>query len=207
MLKKSFAVLVATAVIVGASPALADDSSGLYALVGVGQALDDNSKSQLDSSVVRAGGFGFGSTYSQPTAFKFGLGYQVNKNFAFEGSYGNTTNASYSAIGGNILGSLTATANYPVINVNAVGILPVADQFSLLGKLGFASSKLSGSAAGGGRVVVINGTKSDFTYGLGAKYDFTKSVFLRADVDSYNVGDSSSSKRYNVWMIDIGFKF
>ena len=94
MLRKTFSAFAAIAIILGASPALGDDSAGFYALVGVGQALDDNSKAQLDSSVSGAGGLGFTSSYSKPTVVKLGLGYQVNKNFAFEGGYGTTTNAS-----------------------------------------------------------------------------------------------------------------
>jgi opacity protein-like surface antigen len=95
-------------------------------------------------------------------------------------------------------------------NLDAVGILPVADQFSLLGKLGFAGLRTSGTLVGGaaGNVVVPgSATKTALTYGIGAKYDFTKSIFGRFDIDSYQTGNPVASSRSTVWMFDVGYNF
>jgi opacity protein-like surface antigen len=75
-----------------------------------------------------------------------------------------------------------------------------------LGKLGASNLKVSTRLVGPAGDASQFSSKSALTYGLGAKYDFTKTVFARFDVDSYRTGTSSSS-RDAVWMIDIGYKF
>ena len=52
-----------------------------------------------------------------------------------------------------------------------------------------------------------SGSKTDVTYGIGAKYDFTNAVFVRLDLDSYNIGNSNTSRRRTAGMLDVGYKF
>ena len=201
--------LIAAMAVVGmanASIALADDV-GLYVLGGIGQTTGSNDQSNLDNALRSVGAVGFGSTLSKPTVYKLQLGYQINQNFAVEGGYLGSSNENYTASGGNLAGPISASGSVKGWNLTGVGILPLVNNFSLLGKLGFASIKESVTVVGPGGAAAGSGNKTDLTYGIGAKYDFTSNIFARFDVDSYNVGNSASSSRSTVWMFDIGYKF
>jgi OOP family OmpA-OmpF porin len=202
-------LLTAIVGLVSASTAIAADSGDMsfYALGGVGQLSGDSGKSDLDKALTSVGGVGFGSTYSKPTVYKIQYGYLINRNFAIEGGYIGSSNAKYTASGGNLAGQISATADVKGWNLIGVGLLPLADRFSLLGKLGVSDLKLSATVVGPGGVASAGGSKSALTYGVGAKYDFSKSFFARLDVDNYRSGSSVSSSRDTVWMIDLGVKF
>ncbi len=198
-----FGLLVATGT---ASVAVAADT-GFYVMGGLGQELDNSTKSDSDASLRALGGSGFSSSVSQATVYRLQLGYQVNTNFAIEGGYVGTDDETYSASGGNVIGTIRLKQSVKAWNLNAVGILPLADKFSLLGKLGYANVKASATITNPTNNISADATKNDFTYGIGAKYDITKEVFTRLDVDSYNIADSTSSNRTNVWTLNIGYKF
>lgn len=206
-MKKTLVGLCIVAALAGVSGAACAADNGWYVLGGAGQTTSFNDKSTLDSAVTAAGGIGFSSSYSKPTVYKLQAGYQIDKNWAVEGGYLGSTNATYSAAGGNLAGPVTASAKISGWNLTGVGILPVANQFSLLGKLGVAGIRNSVTAAGPGGAIAASGSKTDFTYGIGAQYDFTNAVFARLNLDSYKVGSSTSATRNTVWTIDVGYKF
>jgi opacity protein-like surface antigen len=194
-----------------AGVAVAAESSdrGLYVLAGAGQATNNNDQSDLDSALRSAGGVGFASSLSNPTAYKIQIGYQIWKYLAVEGGYLGSNNETYTASGGNLAGPVSASASINGENFVLVPILPVVDQFSILGKVGVADLRVSGTLAGPRGAVSVSGSKTDLTYGIGAKYDFTanRGVFMRVDYDRYNIGNSNASSTIYVWMIDLGYKF
>lgn len=104
----------------------------------------------------------FGS--DDDTAFKLYAGYKFHPNVALEGGW-----AQLFDKGGTEVTSL---------EVVAVGILPLARQFSLLGKLGFASVDVDTPAGGD--------TKTELTYGIGAQYDVTPMIGVRAQWQRYD---------------------
>lgn len=161
----------------------------------------------MDDALRAAGASGFSSSLNNPTVFKLQEGYQINRNWAIEAGYFQTNYENYSATGGNLPGPVTASARASGWHLSGVGILPLANQFSLLGKLGIASIEDEVTLSGPGGTLSASGTKIDTTYGIGAKYDVTKHFFGRLDVDSIKVGNSSSSSRYTVWTIDLGYMF
>lgn len=206
-MKKITLAVVAIASMACASTAIADDK-GLYLLGGVGQTTGGNGgQSSVDSALTSAGANGFSSSMSTPTLYKLQAGYQIDRNWAVEGGYLGSNNSNYSASGGNLPGTVTSSASVSGWNLTAVGMLPLADKFSLLGKLGVADMQESATAQAAGFSASTSGSKTDLTYGLGVKYDFTNAVFARLDLDSYNIGNSNSSRRSTVGMIDIGYKF
>jgi OOP family OmpA-OmpF porin len=206
MKKITFAVMT-IAGLIGASPVFAADP-GWYLLGGVGQTTGgDGGQSSVDNSLTSAGATGFSSNMDTPTLYKLEAGYQFNRNWALEGGYLGSSNTNYSALGGNLNGAATSSASFGGWNVTGVGILPLGSGFSLLGKLGVANMQESANVQGGGFSTSTNGSKTDATYGIGIKYDFSNAVFVRADLDSYNIGNSNASSRSTVGMIDIGYKF
>lgn len=204
-MKKIILVVMTIAGLAGATTAFAGDE-GWYVLGGIGQVTNNSDKSTLDNALRSVGATGFSSNLSNPTVYELEAGYQVNKNFAIEGGYIASNDEKYGASGGNLAGPITASAHVTGWTLAAVGILPLANQFSILGKLGYAGIQLSGSVTGPGGTASLSGTKSDLTYGVGVKYDLTTAASMRLDLDSYNVGDSSSSSRSNVWTIRLGYK-
>lgn len=190
-----------------ATTAFASDD-GWYALVGAGQTTGNfNDKSSHDGELTALGATGFASSMSTPTVYKLQLGYQINRNFAIEGGYLASNNQTYNAIGGNLPAPFNMSTSTKGWNITVVGMLPLSEQFSLLGKMGIAAIDESGTVSFGGRSAPASGSKTDLTYGIGAKYDFTKTIFGRFDVDNYSVGSSTASSRGSVWMFDVGIHF
>jgi OOP family OmpA-OmpF porin len=206
MKKITFAVMT-IAGLIGASPVFAADP-GWYLLGGVGQTTGgDGGQSSVDNSLTSAGASGFSSNLDTPTLYKLEAGYQFDRNWALEGGCLGSSNTNYSALGGNLSGAATSSASLSGWNLTGVGILPLGNGFSLLGKLGVANMQESANVQGGGFSTSTSGSKTDATYGIGIKYDFSNAVFVRADLDSYNIGNSNASSRSTVGMIDIGYKF
>lgn len=206
-MKKLMIGICVAATLAGISGAALAEGNGFYLLGGVGQTTSSNDKSTVDGALIAAGAVGFSSSYSKPTVYKLQGGYQINKNWAVEGGYIGSTNETYSASGGNLVGPVSASGKISGWNLTGVGILPVANQFSLLGKLGIAGIRNSITATGAGGAITASGTKTDITYGIGAQYDFTNAAFVRFDLDSYKTGNSAASNRSTVWMVDVGYKF
>lgn len=204
-MKKITLAVMAIAGLAGAPTAFADDS-GWYVLGGVGPTTGGSDQSSLDHKLKASGASGFSSSLNTATLYKLQAGYQINSFFAVEGGYIASNHQIYSASGGNIT-PVTATGRISGWNLTAVGILPLAYQFSLLGRLGAAGVGDKDTLTGFGRPVSASGSKTDVTYGFGVKYDFTKAVFVRSDVDSYNIGSTLSATRSTVWMLSLGYKF
>ena len=161
----------------------------------------------MDNALIAAGGTGFASSMSKPTVYKLDVGYQFNENYAVEGGYIGSSNETYTATGGNLAGAVSATGKVDGWEVSAVGILPMADQFSLLGKLGVANTHTSATLVGPGGAVSASGNKTALSYGIGAKYDFTASTALRLNVDRFKTGSSSSSSYNTLWTLGVAYKF
>lgn len=206
-MKKTYVAALTFAGLIGASSAFAS-GQGLYLLGGAGQTTGGNSgQSSVDNALTSAGTNGFSSNMNTPDLYKLQTGYQLDRNWALEGGYLGSNNASYSASGGNLPGSVTSSPSLKGWNMTGVGIMPIGNGFSLLGKLGVANMQESATVQGAGFSASTSGSKTDATYGIGAKYDFSNSVFVRLDLDSYNIGNSNSASRSTVGMIDIGYKF
>ncbi len=205
-MKRMTLMLAAIVGFIGAPCAFAADAPdvGFYVLGGVGRTFSNDDQQSLDNALRSVGATGFASSTSNPTVYKLQLGYQFMKNVAVEGGYLGSTNETYNASGGNLAGPVSASVNAKGWNVNAVGILPVAPQFSLLGKLGLANLRSSATVVGPGGAASTSGSKTDLTYGIGAKYDINNNIFVRLDVDRYTTGTSSHT---NLWMLDLGYKF
>jgi len=149
--------IIALAVMLSAVVATPVLAAGTYVGVNVGR--NQTSYSGIDSS----------------TGFGFLGGYSVGENIAVEATYNNLGDA-------NIPGS-TVKLSGSLITGAAVGSLPVTDELSLLGKLGYAISSVS---TPGNSV-----SRGDIIYGIGAQYSVSKTVALRINYDFFKVGDGT----------------
>jgi OmpA-OmpF porin, OOP family len=121
------------------------------------------------------------------TAFKVLGGYQINKNFAVEAGYIDF---------GKVTGAGT-TVKGNAFDLVGVGLLPLANQFALYGKLGLARTEATASNA-------LSSEKQDsmeVTYGFGVQYDFSPKLGIRGDWQLYSdVGDG----RTDVTVLSLG---
>lgn len=146
------------------------------------------------------------------TSWKIFGGYQINKNFGAELGYVD-------------LGKATAAGTISGVTVNAsikakawelvgVGTIPFADNFSAYGKLGFfrwdVDASVSATVPGFSVAGSIGDRGTDFTYGLGLKYDFTKNLAARLEWQRYNnIGNHATTGKSDVDLFSLGvvFKF
>jgi len=111
------------------------------------------------------------------TAYGILGGYSFNENVAAELSYNNLGSAKVPSAGVDITGN--------VMGLAVVGSLPLNKDFSLLGKLGLASSTIEAQGSS-------SRSKTDLTYGIGAQYNASKTVGIRLGYDSFKVGEPNS---------------
>ena len=161
MKKIAIAVLLSTIVV---APAFAADE-GFYVGADVGQASTNT----------------FDLSKKTDTAFSVLGGYQFMKYLAAEIQYNDF--GSITGAGGVGAGSSIKISGY---SGAAVGILPLNDQLSLLGKFGYASTKLGSPAST---------TKSDITYGIGGQFNIDPSWGVRLNYDMYKVVSAAPESR------------
>lgn len=185
----------------------AEPTGRWYLGVGAGQ-----SRGSVDNSTVSAVLNGTGATATgisnsnNPASGKAFLGYQFNKYIAAEAGYfrlGKFSIDATTAPAGTVHGDLKNTNGW---NFDVVGTAPIVpDRFLLLARLGVQSSKTSDLFVGTGAAAAIpNPAPSknlvSYKYGVGAEFDFTKNVGVRAEWERYRVSDGISGK-INVNMI------
>lgn len=192
--KKSLA-LIGLALAAGAlapNVALAQ-SSGVYLGGGIGQ-------SKARDGCGALGGIGFtGSCDDTDTAWKIFGGYQINPNFAIEAGYVDLGKFRASGLG------LTAESKAKTWLLDAVGILPLANNFSVLGKAGLhrwdADTRVVSGASASDK-----GT--DFTFGFGAGYEFNPNLGLRLEWERFQkVGRDATTGKSDVDLLSLGLRY
>ncbi len=151
MKKISIAVLLSTAVISSAAFA---DASGFFAAV--------------DAQNWNASGGGANGIVNPSTGYRIGGGYNFTQNWGVEVDYAKSGDATQRG-GGVINGSSTQLAG--------VGTYPINNMFSVYGKLGVGSNKLSGSGTAGCTVCSATST----LYGVGGTYNINKQFGVRLE--------------------------
>jgi OOP family OmpA-OmpF porin len=120
-------------------------------------------------------------------------GYQFNRNFGFEIAYTDLGKATVSGPGG------TATVDTSGLEFSAVGTIPISEQFSFYGKLGFFMWDADLRGTLGGVPVAASDDGTDLTIAIGARFSFTRSLAAQlqwqryldvsgADIDVIGVG-------------------
>lgn len=195
-----------------ASTGVLADDTGWYGGVNIGR-----SHAKIDADAINTGLLGLGFTNASTskdendTGYKIFAGYNFTKNFALEGGYFDLGKFSFNSTTAPA-GTLQGTLKVSGFNLDAVGILPIQDNFSVFGRVGVQYAETKDSFSGTGAVVVTNPNpkKSETNYkmGLGAGYDFTKTVGLRAEWERYRVSDGLGDKGdVDLYSLGLRFKF
>ncbi len=183
--KAALAVLGTASALAVSAPTFAQDM-GFYAGVSFGQSSAD----------VDCEGF---TCDDKDTAWRVLGGYQFNRNLAVEVGYSNLGEVSVNAGG---LGAATIEAT--AIEVVAVGIMPLANQFSVYAKLGMYRGEADQSGSG---IFVASASESntDLTFGVGVKYDITRNLGVRAEWQRYgDLGGEGVGGESDIDVISIG---
>ncbi|MFL6573839.1 MAG: OmpA family protein [Burkholderiales bacterium] len=195
-----------------ASPLAAAQDAGNYIGFGIGPSQAKIHDERISSQLA---GSGFATTSidddDKDVAFKLFGGHKFNRNFAVEGGYFNLGKFGFTAHT-SPAGTLEGSAKFQGANVDAVGILPLGANFSALARAGLTYAQTKDSFNGSGAVVVRDPSPSknafNYKFGLGAQYDFTPALGLRADWENYRVDDAVGNKgNINTFMLGLVYLF
>jgi len=144
--------------------------------------------------------------------WKLFVGKQLHENFAVELAYTDMGKFSYDA---NIITSPYApttesgTAKPACWSLSAVGILPVGNNFSLLGKAGLCRwDDRVWAQEVGGPPYPEESIGNSLTFGLGAKYDFSTNWGVRAEWERFNnVVHHRDRADVDLWSVSLQYGF
>jgi OOP family OmpA-OmpF porin len=125
------------------------------------------------------------------TGYKLYGGYGFTSNVAVEAGYADTGKFDSSA------GSLRGRGLF----ADAVGRLPVAQDFSLLGRVGLVHGRLRDGRNGAS----LTETATNFKGGLGAQYDLSKNSAIRGEWERYRF-DTPNSGTAKADLFTVGYK-
>ena len=195
-----------------ASPLAAAQDAGNYIGFGIGPSKAKIHNERI-SAQLRAGGLATTSIDDDDNDFAFKLfgGHKFNRNFAVEGGYFNLGKFGFTAHT-SPAGTLEGSAKFQGANVDAVGILPLGGNFSAFARAGLTYVQTKDSFKGTGAVAVSDPSpkknSANYKFGLGAQYDFTPSLGLRADWENYRVKDAvGNSGNINTFMLGLVYLF
>lgn len=201
-----------TVLTVIASPSAMAADSGWYGGVNVGA-----SSSKIDDARITSGlqGLGYGSISisndERDTGYKIFGAYKFNKNFALEGGYFDLGKFGFTATTATPgPGTLNGNIKISGLNLDAVGILPINEKFSVFGRVGLNHAESKDSFSGTGVVAVLNPnpSKRDTNYklGLGLQYNFTESLGMRAEAERYRIDDAIGNKG-DIDLVSVGLVY
>lgn len=196
----------------GASPLAMAEDLGWYGGANIGRSATNIDDPRITSGLA-AGGLGTSSISDRDrsTGFKLYGGYQFHRNFALEGGYFDLGKFGYTA---NTIptGTLDGNIKLKGFNLDAVGILPITERFSALGRVGLNYAQARDSFTGTGAVNVTNPNPSksgtNYKLGVGLQYAFTDALGLRAEVERYRVNDAVGNKGHvDLFSVGLVYRF
>jgi OOP family OmpA-OmpF porin len=129
------------------------------------------------------------------TGWKLAVGNQFNTNAALEFGYIDLGEAKFTAAG--VGCSLEADGFQAAL----VGSLPMANQFAFTGRVGLFRWDADVSCSAGGASASTDESGTDLTFGVGVRYDMTKTVGIRAEWERFDMDD------VDVDMLSLGLLF
>ncbi len=130
----------------------------------------------------------------KPDALKLSLGYVPVKNFAVEGLFATGLSGSSKNIDGvNVKADLEESFGIylrPFVDLN--------DTVQLYARLGFISAKAKVSASVPGFSASVTDRDEDFSYGIGAAFNLSKSMALTVDYNQFYDKDGVDVSGYGI---------
>ena len=175
-----------------------DETTGAYIGGNVGRTRADFNNDSINRTLTGQG-LTVRSTNedNSGTGYKLFGGYQLNRNFAVEGGYFDLGKSSYTVnatrnIDG-VAGSFNGETRVRGLNLDLVGMLPLSDRFSILGRVGaaYAQSRANFNSTGSVPANASNNRRNDtnLKVGLGMQYAITEALAVRAELERYRISD------------------
>lgn len=175
-------------------------AASVFAISGMLAANQASAQAYLGASIgqsdiddeVAAGLISSGPVDGKDTAWKLYGGYMLNRNFGIEAAYVDLGEATYS---GDFFGDPVTDGKVKVTGFNIAGIgkLPISEQFSLFGKLGLFIWEVEASDITAGAPFSTAADGTDLSFGVGAGYDFTPNLGVRAEWELFKTDDVDAS--------------
>jgi OOP family OmpA-OmpF porin len=188
---KTIKALAAAAIAAFSPPLFAQAGNGTawYAGASLGQAQAD-----VDCS-------GTTSCDDKDSTWKIFAGYQVNRNFSVELGYSDLGAVTASTPSFVLFPFVIPAANVKIEStvweLVGIGSLPVAERFSIFGKLGLYRADTDvGIDFGASGSANQSDSNTDLTFGVGLRYDFARNFGVRAEWQRYmdiSAGDFDKS--------------
>ena len=186
------------------------DNTGWYggANLGQSQATIDDARitSGLLANGLTAGGI---NDINRDLGVKVFGGYQYNKYFAVEGGYFDLGQFGFNT-STVPAGTFSGEIKLKGLNLDAVGILPITDKFSVFGRIGVTHIQANDSFVGTGAVNVLNPSPNsrdtNLKVGLGLQYALTDSLTLRSEIERYRIDDAVGNKG-DVDLVSVGLVY
>lgn len=190
-MNKAWIATLGVAAAAFALPAAAQvNTSSIYVGGSIGQATMDEQCEGVTAGV---------SCDDKDTAWRILGGYQINRNFAVELGYHNFGEAKASAAG------VEAKVKMSAWELVGVGMFPLANQFSVYGKLGLIYGTADGTSNVG---VSADESGTGWTWGLGGQFDVMRNLGLRLEFQQYkDVGGSNGGGDVNVVSVGAIWRF
>ncbi len=149
------------------------------------------------------------SDRNRDTGYKLFGGYQFNRNLALEGGYFDMGTFGFTA---NTLpaGTLRGDLKLQGLNLDVVGLLPMTERLSLLGRVGANYAETSDSFTGSGAVQVLNPNPSkretNYKLGLGLQYAMTDALAVRLEAERLRMNDAVGNMGH-VDLVSVGLVY
>jgi OOP family OmpA-OmpF porin len=207
---KTTLILLPLSLLLGASAARA----GHFYLEGALGSGDSSGQDEVSAGFASGGATGVSSVARADGAtWKLQAGYRLTDYLAVEGGYFDLGGAAY-RVAADQLDADVALA-IEGWNLNALGIWPWGERFSLLGKVGAARAVMQADSTltlAGMTLDPLHqrGVASGFFYGLGLGYRLTEAFSLRGEYEVYakvGGGDFVGESRACAWFLGLAWGF
>lgn len=182
-------------------------AQGWYAGVGLGQTKINDFNSLCGDILSLLPPGSACSSDDKDTGWKILAGNQFNQNAAVEFGYidlgkGTIGISGPPGVGGNAVWEATG------FNLALVGTLPVNNEFGVLGRIGIFRWDLDFNVSGVGGSTSASASGTDLTYGVGVKYDFNKTIGMRAEWEKFkDVGDENETGQGDIDLLSLSLVF
>jgi OOP family OmpA-OmpF porin len=152
------------------------------------------------------------------TYYKLFGGYRFNRYFAAEGGYADFGKYSLDLTRAAPAGTAHVDVRASGWFLDALGVVPLGNNFSLFGKIGAVRTAVESNASASGSFTLSPGvspnrkaTETDWKWGIGAAYDFNAHLGARLEYELVkDVGDQAStggSSDIKLWSLGVLYRF
>lgn len=148
-----------------------------------------------------------GSYKDSATGYKLYGGYEFNQYFGVEGGYANMGKAKFPFVSDTGTGVSDVKTN--AFYVAATGTIPINEQFSVFGKLGFSRNSTKIRDVETVVKYEYKQTRTTPLIGIGATYKFSNMLAAVVEYEDYGkvVKDVGGSMKTNLFSVGLRYKF